>query len=83
MPKVIDNFLRSCAGCCVSSYILGVGDRHTDNLMIHKNGYFFHIDFGHFLGNFKKKFGINRERTSFAFTNQMAYVIGDRESINF
>lgn len=41
-----------------------------------KEGHLFHIDFGHFLGNFKKKFGFNRERSAFVFTPEMAYVMG-------
>lgn len=28
--------------------------------MIKTSGHIFHIDFGHFLGNFKSKFGIKR-----------------------
>jgi len=28
--------------------------------MLSHTGHLFHIDFGHFLGNFKKKMGINR-----------------------
>ena len=35
----------------------------------------FHIDFGHFLGHFKKKYGIKRERVSFVFTEDFAKVI--------
>lgn len=44
--------------------------------MINKtNGNLFHIDFGHFLGNVKSKYGIKRERDPFVFTKEMAKFI--------
>ena len=48
-----------------------------------KDGLFFHIDFGHFLGHFKSKFGIRRERVPFVFTPALAEVFGGEGSARY
>ncbi|KAM5247759.1 phosphatidylinositol 4,5-bisphosphate 3-kinase catalytic subunit delta isoform 3-T3 [Ctenodactylus gundi] len=82
LDRAIEEFTLSCAGYCVATYVLGIGDRHSDNIMLRESGQLFHIDFGHFLGNFKTKFGINRERVPFILTYDFVHVIQQGKTSN-
>lgn len=69
-PEAMRRFVASCAGYCVITYVLGIGDRHLDNLLlttdgtqgaslyllVHAKGNLFHVDFSYLFGADPKPF---------------------------
>jgi len=46
-----ENFIKTSVASCVLCYILGIGDRHTENILINKYGDIVNIDFSYLLGD--------------------------------
>ena len=81
--NAVDTFSASCAAYCVATYVLGIGDRHNDNIMVTQSGHLFHIDFSKFMGNVQKFGTIRRDRVPFVLTPDMAFVINSGESMSY
>jgi len=50
-PEDIDTMINTAAGAHIAAYVVGVRDRHWDNICIKDNRILFHIDFGFLLGS--------------------------------
>jgi len=49
--RINDRLLATAVGGYMGAFVLGIGDRHYDNIMVRKDGTLLHIDFGHILGS--------------------------------
>lgn len=71
------NYTDSLAFWTVITHLLGIGDRHLDNIMLTHNGILFHIDYGYILGDDSKPFTPN-----IRINNQIIEAIGGEETFN-
>jgi hypothetical protein len=51
IDSIKKRFVHSLAISSIISYMLGLGDRHLDNIMINNTGQIFHIDYGYIMNN--------------------------------
>ena len=77
-PECMDTYVKSTAGYCVLTYILGVGDRHLENLMLKPSGELFHLDFGFIFGRDPKPYP-----PPFKLTREMVEGMGGTESAHY
>lgn len=54
-PK-IERFTASLAAYSVMTYVLKIGDRHDNNILVTRDGKLLHIDYGYILGDVTKPF---------------------------
>lgn len=73
-----DKFIKSAAGNTVITYLLGVGDRHLDNIMVKESGPLFHVDFGFMFGRDPKPF-----KSEMRITKEMIVGMGGPKSSGF
>ena len=71
-------FIKSCASNCILTYVLGVGDRNLNNIMVDKQGRIINIDYSYVLGHDPKY-----ESCEMRITKGMLDMIGGKNSIEY
>jgi len=70
--SIMNRLLATAVGGYMGAFVLGIGDRHYDNIMIRTDGTLLHIDFGHILGS--KVFA---DTADFAITDELYEYLGE------
>ena len=78
VDQIRARFTKSCVAYCILSYLLGIGDRHMENIMVKTSGEIFHIDFGFILGADPKPLA-----PEIRITDEMVDAMGGYESKHY
>lgn len=63
VTQLRNKFIKTCVSSCVLCYVLGVGDRHLENILVTKDGRLLQIDFSYILGDDPKNLNIEMKIT--------------------
>lgn len=75
-------YIRSCAGYCLITFVLGVGDRHLENLLLTTDGRLFHVDYAFMFGADPKPFPPPMKLCK-EMVQAMGQGVGSKEFIGF
>ena len=78
IKDIRERFITTCVSSCVLCYVLGVGDRHLENILINKEGELIHIDFTYILGEDPQ-----HSSAEMKITQDMLDMLGGKMSTNF
>ena len=80
VSELRETFQISCAFQSIMSYLLGLGDRHLNNILMSYEGQIFHCDFSYILGNeCSHKIKLHKLK----LTSEMIDCLGGRRSVVF
>lgn len=75
VSNLMEKYINSLVSYTLYSYLIGLGDRHLDNIMVKNDGSVFHIDFGYILGS-----DVHSMNSDIKLSADMIQLVGDRES---
>ncbi|KRX07569.1 Protein kinase-like domain [Pseudocohnilembus persalinus] len=81
--KARENFLNSLAAYSLVCYFLQVKDRHNGNILLHKDGYLVHIDFGFFFSNAPGQGLAFEKNVPFKMLQDYIVILGGTKSYSF
>lgn len=78
IQQMREQFIKTCVSSCVLCYVMGVGDRHLENILVTKDGKLLHIDFSYILGDDPKNLKVEMK-----ITEDMVNMLGGTDSEYF